>query len=295
MAQASVTTGGRREGVLAVRRGAGTAHAPAAPARRISAQMYRFADLTGQTALVTGAGSPDGIGFATARALARQGAQVVVTATSERIHERARELGDGAQAHIADLIDPRAANDLVLATLHATGRLDILVNNAGMAQQGVADEAATFTSFSPEAWQRAIDRNLTTAVNVTRAALPHMLEQGHGRVINVSSVTGPIVSMPGDAAYSAAKAALDGLTRALALEAGPHGVTVNSVAPGWIDTASATDRERAAGAHTPVGRPGTPDEVAAAIVFLAAPESTYVTGHVLVVDGGNTIQEEKRG
>lgn len=257
--------------------------------------MYRFADLTGQTALVTGAGSPDGIGFATARALARQGAQVVVTATSERIHERARELGDGAQAHIADLIDPRAADDLVLATLHATGRLDILVNNAGMAQQGVADEAAGFTSFTPDAWQRSIDRNLTTAVNVTRAALPHMLERGSGRVVNVSSVTGPIVSMPGDAAYSAAKAALDGLTRALALEAGPHGVTVNSVAPGWIDTASATDRERAAGVATPVGRPGTPDEVAAAIVFLAAPESTYVTGHVLVVDGGNTIQEEKRG
>ena len=128
---------------------------------------------------------------------------------------------------------------------------------------------------------------------MTRAVLPAMLERGAGRVVFVSSVTGPLVSVPGEAAYSAAKAGMDGLMRALALEAGPSGVTVNSVAPGWIDTPSATQAERRAGEHTPVGRPGTPEEVAAAIVFLAARESSYVNGHALVVDGGNTIQELK--
>ena len=132
-----------------------------------------------------------------------------------------------------------------------------------------------------------------TAVNVTRAALPQMLARRYGRVVNVSSVTGPLVSIPGESSYSVAKAGLDGLMRALALEAGPAGVTVNSVAPGWIATASSTERELEAGRHTPVRRPGTPDEVAAAVAFLADPASSYVTGHSLVVDGGNTLQEYK--
>jgi 3-oxoacyl-[acyl-carrier protein] reductase len=214
-----------------------------------------------------------------------------VTATSERIHERARELG--AWAVTADLTEAAAASDLVATVLQTFGRIDVLVNNAGMAQSGVGISTGAFVDLDPDEWSRTIDRNLTTAVNVTRAALPGMIERGSGRVIFVSSVTGPLVANPGDAGYAAAKAGLDGLMRALALETGAAGVTVNSVAPGWIETESSTDDEVAAGRHTPVGRPGTPDEVAAAIVFLAAPESSYVTGHSLVVDGGNTIQEAK--
>jgi 3-oxoacyl-[acyl-carrier protein] reductase len=255
-------------------------------------------ELAGSVALVTGAGSAGGIGYAAARALARQGAAVALSATSDRVHARAEELvraGHEAFAQTADLTDPAAAERLVAGVTERFGRIDVLVNNAGMAQVGAPDTGGRFIDIDAAAWARSIDRTLTTAVNVTRAVLPALLARGAGRIVFVSSVTGPLVSMPGDAGYSAAKAGMDGLMRALALEAAGTGVTVNSVAPGWIATESSSEAEIAAGAHTPVGRPGTPEEVAAAIAFLAAPESSYVTGHALVVDGGNTIQEARGG
>jgi 3-oxoacyl-[acyl-carrier protein] reductase len=252
--------------------------------------------LTGQVALVTGVGAADGIGFAIARALAARGATVAITASSSRVHERAAELaaaGATVWADTADLTDEAAAAELFRAVLERFGRLDVLVNNAGMTQTGGEDLTGSFVTVDARQWRLSLERTLTSAANVTRAALPSMLERRYGRVVNVSSVTGPLVSSPGESAYSAAKAGLDGLMRALAVEAGPSGVTVNSVAPGWIATGSSTDRELDAGRQTPVGRPGTPDEVAAAVAFLADPASSYVTGHSLVVDGGNTVQEHK--
>jgi 3-oxoacyl-[acyl-carrier protein] reductase len=252
--------------------------------------------LAGQVALVTGVGAPDGIGFAIARALAMRGATVAITATSSRVHERASDLaatGATVWADTADLTDDAAAARLVGAMLQRFGRLDVLVNNAGMTQLGGEDLSGSFATTDARQWRLSLERTLTSAANVIRAALPGMLERRYGRVVNVSSVTGPLVSSPGESAYSAAKAGLDGLTRALAVEAGPSGVTVNSVAPGWIATGSSTERELEAGRYTPVGRPGTPDEVAAAVAFLADPASAYVTGHSLVVDGGNTVQEHK--
>ena len=255
-----------------------------------------FADLTGKTALVTGCGSAEGIGFAIARALGRQGAGVAISSTTERIHDRAAELreqGIEVSAHVADLIDPSEATRLVEEATAWHSSLNVLVNNAGMSQVGTEDPGREFKDISHAEWRAGIDQNLDLAFNVTRAALTAITDSKDGRIIFVGSVTGPMVSAPGNPAYSAAKAGIDGLMRSLAIELGPTGTTVNSINPGWIETASALPEEVVAGEHTPVGRPGTPDEVAAAAVLLAAPEASYITGQTLVVDGGNIIQEIK--
>lgn len=254
--------------------------------------MFR---LDGRVALVTGAGSPAGIGFACARMLRAVGASVAVTSTTDRIHERAAELGEGCVGFVADLTDADAARRLAAAIASSLGPVDVLVNNAGLAQIGVhRNPAKDVVDLPAEDFLRELDVNLMTAYHATRAVLPSMIERRRGRIVNVSSVTGPYVSNPRMAGYSAAKAAMDGLTRALAIEVGRLGITVNAVAPGWVQTASSEPEEIADGAsNTPVGRPGTPEEMASAVVFLASDEASYVTGQSLVVDGGNIVQEYK--
>ncbi len=254
-------------------------------------------DLSGRVAVVTGAGSPDGIGFATARLLAELGAAVMINATTARIQDRVGDLrsdGFDAAGITGDLTDPGVAAGLVSTALDHWGQLDIVVNNAGMISAAVpVFESGTVESMDLATWQAALARNLTTAFLVTKAALPPMTSRGWGRIIMVASLTGPVMAIRADAGYATAKAGMIGLTRATALDAARHGITVNAVAPGWIATGSQTPDERSQGLATPAGRSGSPHEVAAAIAWLASPGAAYITGQYLVVDGGNSIAEQR--
>lgn len=252
--------------------------------------------LHGKVALVTGAGSKEGIGMACAKLLATAGAQVAITSTTARINERLQELsGDRHLSVVADLTREAEAQALLAAVMARYGRIDILINNAGMVQTGKGDSThgALLHETSFDQWQRDMDLNLHTCFHVTRAAVPIMLEQNYGRIVNIASVTGPLVTMPGTSGYSAAKSAMVGMTRALAHEVADRNIMVNAVAPGWIATQSSSDEELAAGVHTPVGRPGRPDEIAEVALFLASEGCSYLTGQMIVVDGGNSLQEHK--
>lgn len=257
---------------------------------------HHFVNFEGKTCLVTGAGSPSGIGFATAKILAELGAEVAFVATTERIYERAEELkrqGVRAKGYIADLMDRDQVERVIAEIVSEFGGVQVLINNAGMVQVGGEEDFAEISEITYESWDASIDRNLNITFNVTKTVLPYMIRDGYGRIVNVSSVTGPVVSNPGEAAYSAAKAGVVGMSRALAIEVGKHNITVNNVLPGWIETASQTESEAVGGLNTPMRRSAEAKEVANAIVFLASEEASYITGESLVVDGGNTIQEYK--
>jgi len=255
-------------------------------------------DLRGRAALVTGAGSETGIGFAAARTLAELGASVTVAATTERIRERVAELttlGYAAHGAVADLTDPMAAEGLVDAAHAQWGRLDIVVNNAGMTSVTLpgSAEGGDALAVDADAWRASMARNLDSAYYVSRAAIPSMREAGWGRIVMVASVTGPVMAMRAESAYAAAKAGMVGLARSLAVDFASDGITANAVAPGWIATGSQNDHEREQGLRTPMRRSATADEVASAIAWLCTPGAAYTTGQCIVVDGGNSIAEER--
>ena len=251
--------------------------------------MARFA---GRVAIVTGAGAPDGIGAAVARHLVGQGARVVLGATTDRVHARAAEFGESGVAVVGDLTAEGSADALVAAAVDRWGRVDVLVNNAGMTSVSSGwDADADVASLSLADWDSAIARNMTTAFLMSRAAVPVMTAAGYGRIVSVGSTTGAVNAMPGQSTYAAAKAGLVGFSRALALEVIGRGVTVNVVAPGYVETGSQLQFESAAATAGPIGRSGTPAEIASCVAFLAHESASFVTGAVLVADGGHSLPE----
>jgi len=249
-------------------------------------------NLHGQVALVTGAAR--GIGQAIAAALAANGATVVYTDVDEgAVREAAAHIGTHAHALPLNIADEAQVNAVVGEVVRRFGRLDILVNNAGV---NTAKHRVTIEQFPREEWDRIVQVDLTGLYLVSKAGAAVMVQQGRGRIINIASVLG-LVPARLQCAYVADKAGVVNLTRAMAIELGSRGVLVNCVAPGSTLTEGTrqlfygpdgqfSDKAQQLLAHIPLGRPGTCEEIAHAVLFLAAPESGYITGQTLAVDGG---------
>ena len=240
-------------------------------------------------ALVTGGSR--GIGRAICLELARQGAAVAINyagneAAAQETVEACRALGAQAEAFQADVADPAACEELVKAVKERFGRVDILVNNAGITRDGLLMTAKA------EDFDQVLDTNLKGAYFCMKAASKLMMRQRYGRIVNLSSVVG-LRGNPGQTGYAASKAGILGLTKAAAKELATRGVTVNAVAPGFIDTdMTAVLPENAKNAMLstiPMGKPGAPEDVAQAVAFFAQPASAYITGQVLCVDGGMAV------
>jgi 3-oxoacyl-[acyl-carrier protein] reductase len=245
----------------------------------MSADLFR---LDGKTALVTGASG--GIGAAIARTLHGLGATVMLSGTREAaLAALAAELGERSHVQTADLADPKAAEALIAGAEAAMGKVDILVNNAGLTRDGLT------LRMSDEAWAQVLDVDLAAPFRLSRAALKFMMRRRAGRIINIGSIVGS-TGNPGQANYASAKAGLIGLTKALAQEVASRNITINLVAPGFIETAmtdALTEEQRLALAgRIPLGRLGQPGDVAAAVAYLASDAAGWVTGSVLHVNGG---------
>ncbi|QFT63399.1 3-oxoacyl-ACP reductase FabG [Roseivivax sp. THAF30] len=239
-------------------------------------------DLTGKTALITGASG--GIGGEIARALYNAGASVGLSGTREEPLQRlAEELGERAHVLPCNLSDAEAVTALPKQAAEAMGGVDILVNNAGITRDNI------FMRMSDEEWQNVLDVNLTATFRLCKGVMRGMMKARWGRIVNISSIVGA-TGNPGQANYAAAKAGMVGMSKSLAYEVATRGITVNAIAPGFIETAMTgklnDDQKAQIMGQIPMGRMGTPEEIAAAVLYLASPEAGYVTGTTLHVNGG---------
>ncbi len=240
-------------------------------------------DLNGKIALVTGASR--GIGQAIADELMKCGAKVIGTATTEAsakaIDERLK--GNGGKGLALNVTDPKACEDIINLLVKDFGGIDVLVNNAGITKDQLA------MRMKSDEWADVIDTNLSAVFRLSQAVLRPMMKARAGRIINITSIVGHMGN-PGQANYAAAKAGVSGMTRALAREIGSRNITVNCVAPGFIDTdmtrALSEEQQNALKANIPLARLGTPEDVAQAVAFLASPAAGYITGNTLHVNGG---------
>lgn len=239
-------------------------------------------DLTGKNALVTGASG--GIGAAIARQLHGAGAVVGLSGTRvEPLEALAAELGERAHVLPCNLSDAEAVDALPKTAIAAMGSLDVLVNNAGITRDNL------FMRMSDDEWASVLEVNLTSTMRLCRGAMRGMMKARWGRIINVSSVVGA-TGNPGQANYAASKAGMVGMSKSIAYEVASRGITVNCIAPGFIETAMTDklndDQKGKILAQIPAGRMGSPTEIAAAALFLASPEAGYLTGTTMHVNGG---------
>ena len=239
-------------------------------------------DLTGKAALVTGASG--GIGGAIARALHKQGATVTLSGTRAEVLEKLKgEMGERTHAIAAKMDDPADIERLAKEAEAAMGQIDILVNNAGITRDNLS------MRMKDEDWEKVMQVNLTGTFRLTRAAMRGMMRRRFGRVINITSVVG-VTGNPGQANYAAAKAGLIGMSKSLAQELASRSITVNCVAPGFIATPMtdvlSDEQKKGILGRVPADRLGTPEEIAAGVVFLASDEAAYVTGQTLHINGG---------
>ena len=247
--------------------------------------------LTSQVAIVTGGAR--GIGLGIASVLAREGAQVVIADVDSAVAEEAasaqRSEGHQVAALPVDVTDTSSVESLVATVRERHGRIDILAANAGIYP------SATLAELDDATWNRVLDLNAHGAVRVVRACAPTMVEQGYGRIVLTSSITGPITGQVGFAHYGASKAAMLGFMRSAAVELARSGVTVNAVMPGNVETPGFADtseeHQQRMLSSIPMGRYAQPEEVGWAVRFLASPEAGYITGQTLVVDGGQVLPE----
>jgi NAD(P)-dependent dehydrogenase (short-subunit alcohol dehydrogenase family) len=253
--------------------------------------------LEGKTAVVTGA--MQGIGAGISTILAKHGARVVLTDISEKVKETAERIGYGASWRVMDVVNSKQVEQV----FSEISTVDILVNNAGIYPR------RNLVEMNEAFMQRMFDINVFGMFRCSKAVLPGMMERRYGKIINMSSVTGPMVGAPlgGQTVYGATKAAVIGFTKALALETAQYGINVNTILPGYIYSPSAfglrgikgtTDADKAMrefGYKIPMGRQGSPEDIGYLVLFLASDESSYLTGSEIVIDGGNILQEEYLG
>ncbi len=255
--------------------------------------------LRGRVALITGAARPRGMGYAMGRLFAKEGCRVILADIADQVLERSDELRAGGYSAVgfrADLTRSGETKEMVDKAVDQLGRIDILCNAAG----GSLPPRPGFMDLSEAYWNAVMDRNLRTVFNCCKAVVPYMVEQVYGKIVNISSITGTRVAYRYSTAYAASKGAVSAFTKALALEMGEHGITVNTIIPGDIDTADREWTPRGDPRHLgdlsphltpPVSRPGAAEEVADLALFLATDDSRYITGAEIVIDGGATIVE----